>query len=75
ASLSVICSDPTEADLLSTSYYVMGMERAVEAMKAGDITAVVLTSDGRILCSAVLAGHLKEDSLADGWELEVVGNE
>lgn len=75
ASLSVICDDPTEADLLSTSYYVLGMERAVEAMKAGDITAVVLTSDGRILCSAVLAGHLKEDSLADGWELEVVGNE
>lgn len=74
ASLSVICDDPTKADLLSTSYYVMGMERAIEAMEAGKITAVILTTDGRILCSACLAEYLQEDSVADGWEVEVIGN-
>ena len=74
-SLSVVCADPTEADLLSTAYFVKGLNVTLEAMRAGELEAVILTADGRILCSESLAGRLEEGSIADGWTMEVIGCE
>ncbi|MBQ8994686.1 MAG: FAD:protein FMN transferase [Oscillospiraceae bacterium] len=74
-SLSVIADDPTEADLLSTAYFVKGLEATKEAIIRGEIEAVILTKDQQILCSSFLAETLKEGSIAEGWTLEVLDGE
>ena len=74
-SLSVVCDDPTQADLLSTAYFVKGMKAAVQAIKDGELEGVILTEDGRMLCSEGLAGKLEDGSVADGWTWEVIPHE
>ena len=58
-SVSVVCTDDTLADALSTALYVMGLEKGIAFWRAGgaDFEAVWMTEDGSVwltsgLCDA-----------------------
>lgn len=52
SSVTVICSDGTRADALSTAFFVMGLERSEEYLKNNnDIKAVFISNDGTLFYS------------------------
>ena len=72
-SVTVICGDPVQADGLSTAYYVMGIDRTLDALASGEITGVAIDRYRTIYISEDLMDKVVPDSVADGYELEVVG--
>jgi thiamine biosynthesis lipoprotein len=55
-SVTIIGPDATTTDGLSTSVFVMGPERGIELIeRLGDVDAVVVKSDGKVLYSSGLA--------------------
>lgn len=68
-SVTVISSDPVQADAWSTAFFVMGMDKSVEVLKSrDDLKAVLIDSSMRIKAS----GSLKEritlmDDVEIGW--------
>ena len=72
-SVTVICEDPVLADCLSTAYFVMGIDRTLDALASGEITGVAIDRYGIIYISEDLADLIVEGSVAEGYELEVVG--
>jgi thiamine biosynthesis lipoprotein len=55
-SVTIIGPDATLTDGLSTSVFVMGAERGLELVeRLGDVDAVLVTADGRVLYSSGLA--------------------
>lgn len=72
-SVTVISTDPVHADGLSTAYYVMGIDRTLDALASGEITGVAIDRYGTIYISEDLMDKVVPDSVAEGYELEVVG--
>ena len=72
-SVTVISTDPVHADGLSTAYYVMGIDRTLDALASGEITGVAIDRYGTIYISEDLMDKVVPGSVAEGYELEVVG--
>ena len=57
-SVTVICEDPIVADCMSTAYYVMGIDRTLDALASGEISGMAIDTSGVI--------YVSED-LTDRW--------
>ncbi len=59
ASVSVICSDPVEADAYATAIFVMGKERAVEFLKGrSGLEVILIDPEMRVWASESLRGRI-----------------
>ncbi len=59
-SVTVVCPDGTRADAYSTALYVMGEEAAIrfwESQGSDPFEMVLITADGRIVCTPGLTDH------------------
>ncbi|MBQ2085841.1 MAG: FAD:protein FMN transferase [Oscillospiraceae bacterium] len=72
-SVTVICEDPVVADCMSTAYYVMGIDRTLDALASGEISGMAIDTSGVIYVSEDLTDRIVPGSVAEGYELEVVG--
>ena len=75
-SVTVVCPSGTRADAYSTALYVMGEEDALRfwaAQQEGQhaFEAVLITSDGRILCTPGLADHFTQQEGAS-YEVQII---
>ncbi len=59
-SVSVICSDPTRADALSTALFVMGAEKAEQYRKEhNDFEAIFINTENEISCTDGMDGKIE----------------
>jgi len=72
-SFTVIGSDPTEADALSTAYFVKGLDACLDALASGEVTGAAVDSDKVIYISADLEGCVRQGSVSEGYRIEVIG--
>lgn len=69
-SATVVCADPTLADILSTAVFVMGEEAALDLWRAeGGFELALVTGDGRLVVTAGLAGRFSQKP-GTGYSLE-----
>ena len=70
SSVSVISSDGTAADAMSTALYVMGVERAIEYYKSSgkNFDFIMLCGDGRLYISEGIA---EDFTLKEGFEAKI----
>ncbi len=71
-SVTIVCSDPVDADALSTAYYVKGLGETLDALSSGEIEGILIDSSKVIYISEDLFQYVDRDSIADGYTLEVV---
>ncbi|MBQ2061735.1 MAG: FAD:protein FMN transferase [Oscillospiraceae bacterium] len=60
-SVTVVCPDGTRADAYSTALYVMGEDGAIrfwETQQSDPFEMVLITADGRIVCTPGLSDHI-----------------
>lgn len=62
-SVSVVSSDDTAADALSTALFVLGLERGADLYRAGELSfeAVFMTDDGSVYITPGLADRYRSD--------------
>jgi len=59
-SVTVICKDPVRADAWSTALFVMEPQQALHTIeKTPDLEAVLITSEGKVLCSSGLTDNVE----------------
>ena len=64
-SATVVCSNSSLADLLSTAVFVLGEDAALDLWRAeGGFELVLVTSDGRVVVTDGLAGRFEPDKSA-----------
>ena len=68
-SVTIVCTDGTKADGLSTSLFIMGTDKAVSFWKehSSEFDCVFYTEDGRLLVSEGL-----EDSFTSNYKYEII---
>lgn len=71
-SATVVCTDSTLADLLSTAVFVLGEQAALDLWRAeGGFELVLVTDDRRIVVTAGLADRFEPDTVS-GYRTEFV---
>ena len=70
SSVTVISSDGTVADAMSTALYVMGVDKAIDYYKTSekDFDFIILCGDGRLYISDAIAADF---TLKDGYEAKI----
>lgn len=69
-SVTIISSDPTLADVLSTACFVIGYPQSLPLLKEYDAQAIFVTDTGTVYYSGELSDSFKHDN--DGYEYKVI---
>lgn len=70
ASVTIVSTDGTVADALSTSLFVMGLEKAIEYWRADNsFDAIFVTDDGKVYYTLGLEGAIQ---ISDGYESLII---
>ncbi len=72
-SVTIICADAEKADVLTTAYFVMGLEKSQQAWRNQDEVEVIwITKDGIIYYTEGLEGRF---TVSDGLEYQIITRE